>query len=130
MLDYKNYERKTFNITHQEEGKSSLLSGSYVITLQVEIDKLIEKNYDQKTTTVSRPKQKFEIVITPISDEQSNQTQTENSDTEVETDSEQDCDQESQSSTSPEKSSSSNMDLESVIQSAIQSEIQSNYTSI
>ena len=117
-------------MTHQEEGKSSLLSGSYVITLQVEIDKLIEKDYDQKTTTVSRPKQKFEIVITPISDEQSNQTQTENSDTEVEveTDSEQDCDQESQSSTSPEKSSSSNMDLESAIEAAIQSEIQSNYT--
>ena len=68
-------------MTHQE-GKSSLFSGSYVITLQVEIDKLIEKDYDQKTTTVSRPKQKFEIVITPISDEQSNQTQSENSDTE------------------------------------------------
>ena len=115
-------------MTHQEEGKSSLLSGSYVITLQVEIVKLIEKDYDQKTTTVSKPKQKFEIVITPISDEQSNQPQTENSDTEVETDSEKDCDQESQSSTSPEKSSSSNMDLESAIQAAIQSEIQSNYT--
>ena len=115
-------------MTHQEEGKSSLLSGSYVITLQVEIDKLIEKDYDQKTTTVSRPKQKFEIVITPISDEQSNQTQTENSDTEAETDSEQDCDQESQTSTSPEKSSSSKMDLESAIEAAIQSEIQSNYT--
>ena len=117
-------------MTHQE-GKSSLLSGSYVITLQVEIDKLIEK--DQKTTTVSRPKQKFEIVITPISDEQSNQTQTENSDTEnsdteVETDSDQDCDQESQSSTSPEKSSSSNMDLESAIESAVLSELRSNYT--
>ena len=69
-------------MTHQE-GKSSLLSGSYVITLTVEIDKLIEKDYNQKTTTVSRPKQKFEIVITPISDEQSNQTQTENSDTEI-----------------------------------------------
>ena len=64
-------------MTHQE-GKSSLFSGSYVITLQVEIDKLIEKDYDQKTTTVSKPKQKFEIVITPISDEQSNKTQTEN----------------------------------------------------
>ena len=119
-------------MTHQE-GKSSLLSGSYVITLQVEIDKLIEKDYDQKTTTVSRPKQKFEIVITPISDEQSNQTQTENSDTEnsdteVETDSEQDCGQESQSSTSPEKSSSSNMDLESAIESAVLSELRSNYT--
>ena len=118
-------------MTHQE-GKSSLFSGSYVITLQVEIDKLIEKDYDQKTT-VSRPKQKFEIVITPISDEQSNQTQTENSDTEnsdteVETDSEQDCDQESQSSTSPEKSSSSNMDLESAIESAVLSELRSNYT--
>ena len=74
-------------MTHQEEGKSLLLSGSYVITLQVEVDKLIEKDYDQKTTTVSRPKQKFELVITP--------TQTESSDTEVETDSEQDCDQES-----------------------------------
>ena len=118
-------------MTHQE-GKSSLLSGSYVITLTVEIDKLIEKDYDQKTTTVSRPKQKFEIVITPISDEQSNQTQTENSDTEnsdteVETDSEQDCDQESQSSTSPEKSSS-NMDLETAIESAVLSELRSNYT--
>ena len=126
-MDYKNYERKTFNMTHQE-GKSSLFSGSYVITLQVEIDKLIEKDYDQKTTTVSKPKQKFEIVITPISDEQSNQTQTENSDTEVETDSEQDCDQESQSSTSPEKSSPSNMDLESAIESAVLSELRSNYT--
>ena len=114
-------------MTHQE-GKSSLFSGSYVITLQVEIDKLIEKDYDQKKTTISRPKQKFEIVITPISDEQSNQTQTENSDTEVETDSEQDCDQESQSSTSPEKSSSSNMDLESAIESAVLSELRSNYT--
>ena len=118
-------------MTHQE-GKSSLLSGSYIITLQVEIDKLIEKDYDQKTATVSRPKQKFEIVITPISDEQSNQTETENSDTEnsdteVETDSEQDCDQESQSSTSPEKSSS-NMDLESAIESAVLSELRSNYT--
>ena len=115
-------------MTHQEEGKSLLLPGSYVITLQVEVDKLIEKDYYQKTTTVSRPKQKFELVITPISDEQSNQTQTESSDTEVETDSEQDCDQESQCSTSPEKSSSSNVDLESAIQSALQSEIQSNYT--
>ena len=75
-------------MTHQE-GKSSLFSGSYVITLQVEIDKLIEKDYDQKKTTISRPKQKFEIVITPISDEQSNQnSDIENSDTEVETDSE------------------------------------------
>ena len=46
---------------------------------------------------------KFEIVITPISDEQSNQIQTENSDTEVETDSEKDCDQESQTTTSPDK---------------------------
>ena len=76
---------------------------------------------------------KFEIVITPISDEQSNQTETENSDTEnsdteVETDSEQDCDQESQSLTSPEKSSSSNMDLESAIESAVLSELRSNYT--
>ena len=35
-------------MTHQEEGKSSLLSGSYVITLQVEIDKLIEKNSPMK----------------------------------------------------------------------------------
>ena len=115
-------------MTHQE-GKSSLFSGSYVITLQVEIDKLIEKDYDQKKTTISRPKQKFEIVITPISDEQSNQnSDTENSDTEVETDSEQDCDQESQSSTSPEKSSSSNMDLESAIESAVLAELRSNYT--
>ena len=119
-------------MTHQE-GKSSLFSGSYVITLQVEIDKLIEKDYDQKTTTVSKPKQKFEIVITPISDEQSNKTQTENSDTEnsgteIEPDSEQDCDQESQSSTSPEKSSSSQMDLESAIESAVLKELRSNYT--
>ena len=90
-------------MTHQE-GKSSLFSGSYVITLQVEIDKLIEKDYDQKTTTVSKPKQKFEIVITPISDEQSNQTQTENSDT------------------------SSQMDLESAIESAVLKELRSNYT--
>ena len=121
------------SIWHIKKVSHHYFSGSYVITLQVEIDKLIEKDYDQKTTTVSKPKQKFEIVITPISDEQSNQTQTENSDTEnsdteVETDSEQDCDQESQSSTSPEKSSSSQMDLESAIESAVLKELRSNYT--
>ena len=47
-------------MTHQE-GKSSLFCGSYVITLQVEIDKLIEKDYDQKKTTISRPKQKSQM---------------------------------------------------------------------
>ena len=35
---------------------------------------------------------------------------------------------ESQTSTSPEKSSSSNMDLETAIESAVLSEVRSNYT--
>ena len=45
-------------MTHQE-GKSSLFSGSYVITLQVEIDKLIEKDYDQKKNYYIKTKTKI-----------------------------------------------------------------------
>ena len=83
MLDDKNYAVTNYLQTimsNQAKGKSSLLFALQTIILDIEVVKIVEKNSNQESTT-KPPMKHFQIIISPVLEEQSNQIQPENSKT-------------------------------------------------